>query len=268
MNIKQLLYGLSTFVPGLAHFHAKGTGGSCSARYCYSVWLRHLTLAHKNGLFKSLPQSVGELGPGDSIGIGIAALLSGVKNYYGLDIVEHASLSGNLEIFQNLIPLFKNKEPIPNEKEFPNLKPVLENYDFPEFILNYENLEKSLASENLQQIEDSIKNPDKDSSLIKYSAPWQSSEKIQKSSLDWIFSQAVLEHIDELELTYESMKSWLKPDGFISHQIDFKCHGLTKEWNGHWAMPEYFCCAGKDHICLTVSLFRPILNFYSKRALN
>ncbi|RJP62040.1 MAG: hypothetical protein C4541_00460 [Candidatus Auribacter fodinae] len=50
-----------------------------------------------------------------------------------------------------------------------------------------------------------------------------------------IFSQAVLEHIDNLPEAYESMRLWLKPDGFMSHQIDFKCHGTAEEWNRHWA---------------------------------
>ena len=30
------------------------------------------------------------------------------------------------------------------------------------------------------------------------------------------------------------MQQWLKPKGFISHQIDFKCHETADEWNGHW----------------------------------
>src|SRR5689334_3926898 len=53
-----------------------GTGGSSSARYCYSVWLRHLSMAARLGL-NTDPKDVAELGPGHSIGVGLAALLSG-----------------------------------------------------------------------------------------------------------------------------------------------------------------------------------------------
>lgn len=47
-----------------------------SARYCYSVWLRHLEKLFEAGA-TDIPRVVGELGPGRSIGVGIAALLGG-----------------------------------------------------------------------------------------------------------------------------------------------------------------------------------------------
>ena len=31
------------------------------------------------------------------------------------------------------------------------------------------------------------------------------------------------------------MYQWLKPTGYISHAIDFRCHGTAIEWNGHWS---------------------------------
>jgi len=56
---KQLLYGISTYFPGLARFHSKGTGGTNSARYCYAAWLRHLVMANKNVLLVAPPKIVG-----------------------------------------------------------------------------------------------------------------------------------------------------------------------------------------------------------------
>ena len=49
-----------------------------------------------------------------------------------------------------------------------------------------------------------------------------------------LYSQAVLEHVDDLPGTYRAMRLWLKPDGLASHQIDFRCHNTAREWNGHW----------------------------------
>ena len=50
---------------------------------------------------------------------------------------------------------------------------------------------------------------------------------------DLIYSQAVLEHVDDLSSVYEAMHFLLKPGGLISHQIDFRSHEISKHWNGH-----------------------------------
>jgi hypothetical protein len=54
--------------------------------------------------------------------------------------------------------------------------------------------------------------------------------------MDMIFSQAVLEHVEDLPAVYRALHQWLHPEGFMSHQIDFGSHGLTKDWNGHWTI--------------------------------
>ena len=120
MKIKNLLSGMATYIPGVNRFRAKGTGGTDSARYCYSVWLRHLVMAYNNGL-STTPQIVAELGPGDSIGVGLAALISGVEKYYAFDVVEHATNQRNLTIFDELLALFRKKEDIPGKDEFPKV---------------------------------------------------------------------------------------------------------------------------------------------------
>ena len=235
MNIKQLIYGMSTFLPGLSHFHSKGTGGTDSARYCYSVWLRHLVMAERQALLTSPKLVVGELGPGDSIGIGLAALLSGATRYYGMDVVRHASLNTNIRVLDDLVTMFKDRENIPGDEEFPNIKPQLDSYEFPTQILNDEILENSLTQERIDRIRSSLENCDTPVSMIKYVAPWFGDNIIERETIDMIFSQAVLEHIDDLSGAYQAMRSWLKPTGFVSHVIDFKSHGLSSAWNGHWA---------------------------------
>ena len=52
-------------------------------------------------------------------------------------------------------------------------------------------------------------------------------------------SKLVLEHVDDLQKTYKAMCLWLKPTGFISNQIDFKCHGTADQWNGHWLYSDF-----------------------------
>ena len=50
-----------------------------------------------------------------SLGIGLAALLSGVERYIALDVIQYASDAQNLRIFEGLIALFKDRAPIPDE---------------------------------------------------------------------------------------------------------------------------------------------------------
>jgi hypothetical protein len=58
-------------------------------------------------------------------------------------------------------------------------------------------------------------------------------------TLDLIYSQAVLEHVDSLTETYQAMFTWLKPGGYASHIIDFTAHYLSPFWNGHWAYADW-----------------------------
>ena len=237
INIKQLLYGMLTYVPGLSRFHAKGTGG-LTARYCYAVWMRHLVMARRNGLLKTHPRIVGELGPGDSVGIGLAALLSGSEMYYGMDVVRHASLRENIKILDELAGLFGKRENIPDEKEFKNLRHYLDSYKFPSEILTDPHLAFCLAGDRVKQIRNSLEDCNNSLSMIRYAAPWYSTDLIKSESVDMIYSQAVLEHVDDLRGAYQAMRLWLKPGGYVSHQIDFKSHGLADQWNGHWAFSD------------------------------
>src|SRR6202165_1423753 len=91
--------GAASYIPGLYKVVSKwrnvGTGGTDTAAYCYEVWLKHLTLLWANGM-RTIPDTVAELGPGDSLGTGLAALLSGANRYYALDVVHYANTPRNL----------------------------------------------------------------------------------------------------------------------------------------------------------------------------
>lgn len=238
MKLKHLIYGIATFVPGINQLRAKGTGGTDSARYCYSVWLRHLVMAKRNGL-NPYPKIIAELGPGDSLGIGLAALISGCEKYIAFDVVEHANIEKNATIFDEIVTLFKNRTPIPGDNEFPKLKPFLEEYDFPADILDENRLQYALEKSRIERIRDSISDFQRKDSLIQYEAPWHDASILEKESVDMIYSQAVLEHVDDLRGAYRTMHSWLKSTGYISHQIDFKCHETANEWNGHWVYSDF-----------------------------
>ena len=66
------------------------TGGARTPRtselapYNYGVWLRHMIEAHAQGL-PCEPLTVCEIGPGKTIGAGLAALISGADRYIAID---------------------------------------------------------------------------------------------------------------------------------------------------------------------------------------
>ncbi len=232
LKIKALLSGLATYLPGYQAMRA--TGGTDSARYCYSVWLRHLVCARAAGVATPIPQIVAELGPGDSIGIGLAALLSGVEKYFALDVVRYSNLKSNLAIFDELVELFRQRAPIPDDREFPSVNPQLVRYDFPHDLLGDAWLKAALEPARVQDIRSSVVHAEGESSRIMYRVPWTDPSVIQEQTIDMIYSQAVLEHVEDARGVYESMRRWLKPTGFMSHQIDYRCHGKADRWNGHW----------------------------------
>lgn len=235
-----LLKGLATHVPRARKYFCSSSGGTVSPRYCYSVWMRHLIKAHEAGLDTGL-QKIAELGPGDSLGIGLCAVLCGAKEYYALDVKPHANLELNKRILQELIMLLKRRKAIPNETEFPSISPSLKNYSFPHDILTDETLAYSLHPDRLAAIHKALEDTlTKDIVHISYIAPWQNvSLHESEGALDMVFSQAVMEHVEQVDATYASLYKWLRPGGYMSHTIDYKSHGYTRDWNGHWTVSEF-----------------------------
>jgi hypothetical protein len=232
-KVSQLLYGLATFIPGVAPICGRGGGDSKSARYCYSVWLRHLVTAHDNG-WREHPKVIAELGPGDSLGVGLAALVSGVEAYHAFDVVKHARINRNRAVLEEIIALYRSRADIPGAEEFPEVRPNLTSYAFPRHVLPDGRLDEALAAARLARIRDSVTRQNEPGSMIDYRTRWFDEVAIERDSTDLVFSQAVLEHVDDLPGAYRAMALWLKPNGLTSNQIDFRCHKTAHAWNGHW----------------------------------
>ena len=238
MTIKprSLVIGAATYVPGLRNFTGRKTGGTVSARYCYSVWLRHLCMLHWHGLPTKF-ETVAELGPGDSLGVGLAALLSGAERYVGLDAVRYADSARNLQILEDLIELFRNRTPIPDQMEFPLVQPPLSSYAFPAELLTSARMEAALNPVRLDTIRASLADPGtslRDGGLVCYNAPWTMA-MIDDATVDLVISQGVLQFVRDLSGVYKDMAGWLKLGGIMSHEIAFQSIGITTEWNGHWS---------------------------------
>ena len=197
-------------------------------------------MADQHGL-ATVPRSIVELGPGDSIGIGLMALLTGAEQYYALDVVRHTSTETNLVVFDELVKLLMIQAPIPSGGEFTEILPKLDDYRFPAKILGEARLTQALAPERLKSLRNHLAG-NLTADPICYLAPMGRMNEIPVNSVDLIISQAVMEHVDQLEEIYAECFRILKPGGVMSHQIDLRCHDTAHEWNGHWKYSELTWC--------------------------
>jgi SAM-dependent methyltransferase len=235
--LKPLMRGLISYVPGANSIpKLREHDPKKAARYGYSVWLRHLVTAHENGV-QTVPRIIAEIGPGDSLGTGLAAILSGAEKYFALDVVPYVKNRQNVEVFDELVSLFRAQKRIPDNNEWPRMTPELSSYSFPNDLLPEDFINECSSVERVGHIRDELLRLDDtcaSGEAVQYFAPWTSSD-IESESVDMVISQAVMEHTDNLDKAYEASYRWLKKGGLMSHQIDFSCHEEAKKWNGHWA---------------------------------
>jgi hypothetical protein len=233
MRMGPVARGLLTYLPAINNLlPSKAIGHTDSAAYCYGVWMKHLTLLHAHG-FSGTPQTIAELGPGQSLGVGLCALLSGANHYVGLDVVAHSSSERNRLVLNDLVTLFQERAPNP-DKGWPEFKSFLDERSFPSHILTEDRLQQALSPERIEAIRRAITAPAVgDSITAKYKAPWFDPRVIEENTVDLVVSQSVLEHVVDLPATYKALYRWVKPGGWMSHQIDFKSHGLSTRWNGY-----------------------------------
>lgn len=161
----------------------------------------------------------------------------GADEYYALDIIGFDDLSDNVAMLDELVSLFRNRSNVPDEDALSATKPNLRSYAFPRHILTDEILEKSLSNKRIEEIKALLmgKKAVQDGEIhIQYIAPYSNMENDFPKRLDYVYSQSVMEYIENLEDTYKIMGKCLAEGGYMSHQIDLSSQGLLKYWNGHW----------------------------------
>jgi hypothetical protein len=233
MRFAPVVRGLMTYLPALNDLVAAKSGGHTdSAEYCYGVWMKHLALLHAHGL-AAIPTTIAELGPGESLGVGLCWLLSGSNRYIGLDVLAHSNVERNLLVLDDLVTRFRERTPN-TDLGWPQFSSHLDARSFPGGILTESALDSALRSERIDAIRRAVIGPSPQNPITaEYKAPWFDPNVIEESSVELITSHSVLEHVVDLPATYQALYQWLKPGGWMSHQIDFKCHGLSKRWNGY-----------------------------------
>lgn len=224
--------------------------GPGSARYGYSVWLRHLSAIAGAGLPTDFATVV-EAGPGPSMAAGAAALLTGAERYVAVDAVPHLLQPGAGDRlhaqFETVRGLLADRAPIP-AADFPELRPALDCYDFPDAVLPDARLNAALAPARVDALRPPrapqvVAAPDGgqvvDFGAFRYVCPWTATA-VHAASADLVFSQAVLQEIPHagdgpgsLAASLRAMAAWLRPGGVMSHQVDLGSYG-GGVWNEHW----------------------------------
>ncbi|MDR1910734.1 MAG: class I SAM-dependent methyltransferase [Helicobacteraceae bacterium] len=192
-----------------------GGGGTNRAEYCKNVWGTHIGAFNMFAAPK-IPRRIAEFGPGNSIGTGLCALLCGADEYYAFDAFYYGNIAENITVLEELIKLYDN-----------------ENFDQ----IKRREREREERADRLEKIKMVLNGEKGETIKIDYIATWEN-YAAPLPKVDFVFSQAVLEHIDNLENFYETQARILDRGGFCSHQIDFRSHGETFEWNGHYAISE------------------------------
>ncbi|MBS0560241.1 MAG: hypothetical protein JSR21_09320 [Proteobacteria bacterium] len=206
---------------------------SIDATYCYSIFLRHLSyVTPLNG--GETPLRVAELGPGISLGMGLAALLAGAETYLALDTIDHTDPARDLEVFDRLVEMFRARLPVPVDGVCADAFPPPLSPEFPPFLA--QRLDALLAPERVAAIRADVGS--RAGRFIRLIAPWDRSVPIPPRGVDWIMSHSVLMYVEDLDAVHACFAAWLRPGGVMTHEIDYTSNAITRHWNGHWALSE------------------------------
>lgn len=208
-------------------------------RYTYAMWLRVLVKLEQHGL-GTHPRVVVELGPGQSLGVAAASLLTGAERYIGLDVRAYALPEVDVLTLSELEQLLDRREPVPGAGEFPRLYPQLPDCRFPASVLTPERLQQALAPERRARIRKALASRGTDGEIaVSYLVPWRARD-LPEGEADLVITQAVMQCIPVsiVPEVYRALYASLRPGGVAMHQIDFAFPLGTPYWNYHRAYPE------------------------------
>ncbi|MGD0190188.1 MAG: methyltransferase domain-containing protein [Rhizomicrobium sp.] len=232
-----LLKGATTYVPGVYPLFRQrhmNLSEAVRAEYSYGVWLKHLTLLNRT-VHCGVPRIIAELGPGDTLGVGVAALLSGAERYIGVDTIPYAANCYAVNVAQGLFELFRRRVRV-EVNGWPDFGYLLDSKGFPSAILDDSVLSRMVEPDRVASIIRDVgrvtMGGESETPFIDYCAPF-SAAQVREESVDFVISHSVLEHVTDIRSTLQSAHRWLRPGGLMSHQYDLSSHGIMRSWDGH-----------------------------------
>ena len=234
---RAILGGLKSFLPIPIDF--TGTGGTTSWEYCLAVWLRHVRMCEQSGVVAK-PGTFLEVGPGDSVGTGMCAILSGFEQYIAVDVLNHVQWEVSAEHIAALANVFRDRSPLPANEAIDHVLPPLNDRSIPER-WPWESGVRADATEIMRRaaaIRESVATKGS-TGVLSFRSPW-SRTMVETNSVDWVFSHVALQDMaatDQEPVLQEALAtfhSWMRPGALMTHQIDLSCPGGSP-WNHHWA---------------------------------
>jgi len=204
------------------------TLGTSDGFYCFSLFVKLFYYSDKH-LDPNRQNSILEVGCGDTFVTSCLFYFCGYKSIYAVDGFKYLNKQKTISALDQAIKLLReqskivlNFNPKVNEQVFERLYNVIPSGN------DFEIMAKDLKN----AVEDYF---DGRVSFINYMAPYELNYKFNVK-FDFIFSQAVLEHVFPLESTLSFFKKNLSEGGIMYHNIDFKSHGFSTLFNGHYLM--------------------------------
>lgn len=207
------------------------------ADYYYGVWLKHLVLLQAAGL-AGVPARVAEIGPGDSLGTGLAALLCGAQAYCGLDVHDFTEVARDQLLVDRLAELLRARTGVPSG--WPDVSRHLDAGRHPRSLVPAE-VARATTEERrhaLKQARAAANGDGAETPSVRLVAPWATQAAAFRPIYDVVLSHSVLQYVEDLDGLCALMFTLLRPGGYCSHQLDLSSLDITRAWNGHLAYPD------------------------------
>ena len=206
-------------------------GNSRDAEYFYGVWLKHLALLRHAGLDRA-PRAVAEFGPGDTLGSGLCALLTGARRYAAFDVGDFTSERGNLMILERLLPLVAADAPRRPQGSWLALERMLGDDVRPSRLGFPDQPAAPSLGERAQALRAALGRVAQAHGPVQVIAPWHA-RTAPPEAFDVVFSHSALQYEPDLQRLFGYMTAMLRPGGWMSHQVDLTSIGVTRSWDGH-----------------------------------
>lgn len=229
---KPVAKGLALRLPLVRPSPRPGNGGTYwnpreAAAYGYRVWLKHAAMLHAAGM--EFPALVAEIGCGDSLAVGTAAVLSGVRAYDAYDVKRFADPKRDAGRVEAVASLVEARSPLP-PGGWPQVERLVRTPPFAGGVPAWPHAD--VSRERVAAVRACLAgNGD---GPIRYFAPWTPGDPVDRS-YDLMLSHSVLEYVRDLDGFVAKCAEMVAPGGWMSHQVDLASLGITERWNGHLA---------------------------------